>query len=273
MGNIRPKKSLGQNFLTDRNIAGKIVDALGAAPQSVIVEIGPGTGALTGLLASAGAKVYAIEIDKDAFGELASKYPQDKFGNLELINADFMNFKLSDIYKIHEKKLLIIGNIPYNLSAPIFFKLFENAGMISRAVLMIQKEVAQRFTAPAKTKQYGILTLAAGIAGITKKEFDVSPNCFFPKPKVTSTVISIDFHDEFDNESFRDIMAVVKSAFNQRRKKLRNALRNLIETKLKINIDEFIKLTDSDVSVLFGKRAEELTLDDYKKLTNEIKAF
>ena len=250
---IAPKKSLGQNFLTDKNISRKIVAAIAPTAGDFILEIGPGTGALTELLAETEARILAVEIDKRAVEVLQSKFAQKE--NLRIVHEDFskFDFRVADEFASGER-LKVAGNIPYYLTSEIIFRLIENSSKISRVVLMIQKEVAQRLVAQPRTKDYGILTVAIGLCARAKILFDVPPSCFFPRPKVTSSVIEITFKRGEENLFDNGLMRFVRAAFNQRRKTLSNSL------------SAYSVRECPEFAEYLNKRAEELTFDEFHRL-------
>jgi 16S rRNA (adenine1518-N6/adenine1519-N6)-dimethyltransferase len=263
---IRPKKSLGQNFLVDKNIAIKTVNALDINTEDSVIEIGPGTGTLTELLLTKSPKLTAIELDQRAYDVLTEKFPSENFPDFKLINDDIRNFNFAIQYSelSDNHKFKVIGNIPYYITADILFQLFENCNYISHAILTIQKEVAQRIIAKPSTKEYGILTIAAELSCKAKILFHVPGSCFYPPPNVTSSVILLDFNkDNFNISQFKSTMIIVKKAFNQRRKMLSNAIKDFIEShELGTEADE--KFIDS----IKTKRAEELTSFDFLRLNN-----
>ena len=276
---LKPKKSLSQNFLIDENISRKIVNLLDCKENENVIEIGPGTGSLTQYLLKYNINLTSVEIDKEAFEILLTKFNKIEFNNFNLINKDFLKISIKDIFdKINSelindnnknpKKIKIIGNLPYHISSEIFFKILENSFFIENAVLMLQKEVAQRLIAKTKTKEYGILTVAINLLGKIQKKFDVSPTCFYPQPKVTSTIVELNFdHPKVNIEEFIRIMVLVRAAFNQRRKKLKNALENYLIKYLKPIQIKLILNED-----VFAKRAEELSAEDFISLYNLIKS-
>ncbi len=271
---IAPKKSLGQNFLIDKNISNKIVNLLKAENNDILLEIGPGTGALTSLLLEKEVKLYAIEYDARAVETLSVLFPQELFPNFSLIHQDILKFDFNNLFQRTGKKLKIIGNIPYYLSSEILFYLYSNSKIIEKAVIMLQKEFAERLVAAPRTKEYGILTVANELVANSKLCFNVSNSCFFPKPKVTSSVVEINFiENQLGNKEFNLIMKVVKAAFNQRRKTMRNSLRQFFETEIKFNIDDFINLIDEEIREYFTKRPEELTKDQFIKLSSLIYSY
>jgi 16S rRNA (adenine1518-N6/adenine1519-N6)-dimethyltransferase len=263
---IRPKKSLGQNFLIDKNIAAKTVNALDINPEDSVIEIGPGTGTLTELILSKSANLTAIELDLRAYNLLIEKFPVEKFPGFKLINDDIRNFSFSNEFTEFSKtrKFKVLGNIPYYITADILFQLFENCSYISQAVLTIQKEVAQRIVAKPSSKEYGILTVASELCSKAKILFHVPGSCFYPPPNVTSSVILFDFNKEnFNISQFKSTMVIVKKAFNQRRKMLSNAIKDFIDNhSVTSDIDE--QFVDS----IRTKRAEELTSGDFQRLND-----
>ena len=266
---ITPRKSLGQNFLTDKNIINKTVDALNIQDGDTVFEIGPGEGALTEKLVDQAESFFAIELDERACELLSEKFAGIEHFNL--IHKDFLKFDFKKTIDdanidISKKKIRILGNIPYYISGRIFFKLFENAKYLERAVITIQKEVAQRIVANPSSKEYGILSVLGQIVGKPHLDFDVSPNCFFPKPKVTSSVVSMDFYDENPiGDHFPEFAYLVKTTFNKRRKKISNSIKTILIER-DINIEELPK----PVLDLLDKRAEHLSKEDYVLLFNEL---
>jgi 16S rRNA (adenine1518-N6/adenine1519-N6)-dimethyltransferase len=266
---IAPKKSLGQNFLTDKNIISKTVAELNLQSDDFVLEIGPGEGALTEYILAKTSNLLAVELDQRACEVLKQRFSNLPNGELQIVNIDFLNFNFKDNLpdNFRGKRIKILGNIPYYISGRIFFKLFENAEYISRAVITVQKEVAERIVAKPKTKEYGILSVLASLTGKPKKAFDVSSHCFYPRPNVTSAVLTMNFFEpEQLPADFKMIADIVKAAFNQRRKMLSNSFKNYFEANLYES--ELI----SEINELYGhKRAEELTIDDYVKIYSIIK--
>lgn len=250
---IRPLKRFGQNFLQDQNILRNIVDEINPQPDDLIIEIGPGQGALTEKLLEKNLNLIAIEIDNRSVDELKTK-----FLNLNVIQSDFLDINLRSFITNDQKKLRVIGNIPYNITSPILFKLFGNNTLIQDAVFMVQLEVAKRITAKTGSKEYGILSALINYYGEARLAFKVSPNVFYPKPNVHSAVVHINFNqlrnDQKFNETFKQI---VKSSFGNRRKTLKNSLSNSI----------FAAIDFSNCDVDLSLRAEQLELNDFIKLT------
>lgn len=255
MGNVRPKKFLGQHFLTDLGIAEDIVNALthkGSYPT--LLEIGPGMGVLTDFLLKKNQfQTYMIDIDRDAIKYLMEKYPDhaDK-----IISGDFLKMNLNDLF---EDKIGIIGNFPYNISSQIFFKMLDNRNQVEELVGMLQKEVADRIVSGPGNKTYGILSVLLQAFYEIEYLFTVEAHVFNPPPKVRSAVIRLTRNKVeslgCDEALFR---TVVKQGFQNRRKTLRNALK-------RINLTEQIR----NLPVL-DKRAEQLSVSEFIDLTKKI---
>jgi 16S rRNA (adenine1518-N6/adenine1519-N6)-dimethyltransferase len=254
---VRAKKHLGQHFLTDKNIAAKIVDSLRPEGRfGHVLEVGPGMGVLSDfLLQKAEYETSLIDIDTESYDFLKKKYPQ--LGT-RLINADFLEL---DFKSIFPESFAIIGNFPYNISSQILFKVLDNRQQVVEVVGMFQKEVAERCAAKPGSKEYGILSVFLQAYYKVEYLFTVKAGVFNPPPKVLSAVIRLTRNDkqtlDCDEKLFWQI---VKAGFNQRRKTLRNAISSLINKE---------KLTDEPVLDL---RAERLSVEDFVKLTNQVSA-
>ena len=219
--NVRPKKSLGQHFLNDANIARKIAESIEGTPDMVL-EIGPGMGILTRFLHDKHADFKVVEIDKESVEYLISNLllPADR-----IISDDFLKIDLSAIIN---KPCCIIGNFPYNISSQIFFKVLEHRHHVNQTVCMIQKEVAERIAAPSGSKTYGILSVLLQAFFDIKYLFTVHEHVFVPPPKVKSAVIRLTRNATSKLDCNEELFfKVVKTAFNQRRKTLRNSLRSM----------------------------------------------
>ena len=252
MNHKYPVKRFGQNYLRDENIIGKIISEISPKSNDLIIEIGPGEGAITSKLIEKADNLIAIEIDKRNVEVLTAKFPK-----LNLISGDFLKLDLSKIFNKNGKKLRIVGNIPYNITSPIIFKMIENKNIIHDSVLMVQHEVAQRITAKSGGKEYGILSVITQNFTDVKLCFKVSPNVFNPRPKVYSAVIHLFFkenlNDRKDDEVF---IKIVKAAFGNRRKMLYNSLKNSIFGHLNFN----------DTGIDLSLRAEKLSIEDFRTL-------
>lgn len=253
MNSIRPLKRFGQNYLKDPNILNKIVEEINPLEGDNIIEIGAGTGTLTGRIYERLKSFSAVEIDKRVTEDLKSKYPEVNF-----IIDDFLKIDLNGFIQNTDNKLRIAGNIPYNLTSPIIFKLIGNNTIVKDAVLMVQYEVARRMTAKQGTKDYGILSVILNFFTKTKIAFRVSANAFYPKPKVESAVVHLEFRETGKPENFNKVFIdVVKASFGNRRKMLRNSLSNSI----------FAKINFSESGIDLSKRAEQLSLNEFISLT------
>jgi len=255
MSIVKAKKHLGQHFLTDKNIAGKIVDSLKLTGQYCqVLEVGPGMGILSDfLIQKTEYETYLIDIDTESYQFLQKKYPQ--LGS-RLINADFLEM---DFKSVFADRFAIIGNFPYNISSQILFKVLDNRQQVIEVVGMFQKEVAERCTAKPGSKEYGILSVFLQAYYKVEYLFTVKAGVFNPPPKVLSAVIRLTRNEteqlDCDEKLF---WQVVKAGFNQRRKTLRNAVSAVIP-KDRIPEDTLLDL-----------RAERLSVADFVRLTNMV---
>ncbi len=250
---VRAKKRLGQHFLQDENIAKEIAGTLEHTTKKAL-EIGPGMGSLTKyLLKDWGNDLWVSEVDNESVEYLNTHYPELK---PNIIYGDFLQLDLTTNFG--KEEISLIGNFPYNISSQILFKALDNKDMIVQIVGMFQKEVGKRICSPPGNRDYGILSVLIQAYYETEYLFDVAPECFIPPPAVNSGVIKLKRKTNAtigcDEVLFKK---VIKTAFNQRRKKLSNALSGLIDSK-KINPD------------IGHKRAEQLSWEDFEALTNVI---
>lgn len=253
MTEVKAKKFLGQHFLTDENIAAKIVESLSPDTQRVL-EIGPGMGVLTKYLISrANTDFHVVEIDRESVAYLQGHYP-----TLDVIEGDFLKYDLTTLF--HDS-FSIIGNFPYNISSQILFKVYDNREKVTEVVGMFQKEVAERVAAGPGSKTYGILSVLLSAFYDIEYLFTVHEHVFNPPPKVKSAVIRLRRnnvnHLECDEKLF---VQVVKAGFNQRRKTLRNALR-----QLNLPLDNIGEDT-------VAKRAEQLSVEQFIEITKNIQS-
>ena len=259
-GYIKPKKQLGQHFLKDKNIARKTVDVfLEKFPAGHVAEIGPGKGMLTEfLLQNAQIHITAIELDKECIPYLNTHFAA--YGNLQVLEADFLRVHPDTIAP---GEFAVVGNFPYNISTQIVFKVLEWKDRIPVFCGMFQKEVAERICAPHGKKDYGILSVLAQTYYHTEYLFTVSEEVFNPPPKVKSAVMRMVRKENFElpvPEKF--LTEVVKAAFNQRRKMLRNGLHQFLPT-------------DKDTSAIpfLDKRVEQLSVPDFWHLAEKLYAL
>jgi len=259
----KPKKSLGQHFLWDRNIAKKIIEALQIRSDDVILEIGPGRGILTELLMDYQISFYlGVEIDRNLVALVENRIKEKGLPNFRVLHKDFLDFKVDEIEHISDGKIKVVGNIPYRLTSAILFKILDNRDCFSSCVLMLQKEVVERIVSPPASKNYGILSVLIQLFADVEHLFDVSSNCFVPKPKVESSVIRINFkHNLSYNNKYEPLKSIVKQAFNQRRKKLFNSLFKHYQ----INPSE---LDESEVRNFVNLRAEQLSPMQFLEICN-----
>ncbi|MBR3617366.1 MAG: 16S rRNA (adenine(1518)-N(6)/adenine(1519)-N(6))-dimethyltransferase RsmA [Acholeplasmatales bacterium] len=260
------KKKFGQNFLTDQNILSNIVSASECNKDSLVIEIGPGLGALTELLCESAGFVLAYEIDKDLIPVLNKNLNQ--FDNYEIINKDILEVDInSDIekYKKDYKNIILVANLPYYITTPIILGLLSKTNLIKRYVMMMQVEVADRICGKPKTKDYNALSIAIGYRALASKCFNVSRKVFIPEPNVDSAVIKLDLYDNppykaKDEELF---FTLIREAFSQRRKTLINNLSNNYAKELILKmLDEF--------NIKSNVRSEELTIANFVDFSNFI---
>lgn len=255
------EKKLGQNFLVDPSSARMIVSSAGIEPEDTVLEVGAGLGALTIEAARKAGKVLAVEKDKALVPMLEKEIEMSGVDNVEVVPGDVLTL---DIEKLAgSKELVILGNLPYNISSQVLFMLVENRHAVKRAVLMFQKELAQRITARPGETNYSRLSAVMNYCSETKKTADLKPDLFFPKPDVSSRVISVSFFPPtIAREKEALLFRIIKAAFSKRRKTLRNALAG---TELNIDKQKAEKwLTDSGISP--ERRAQTLTTGEFVAL-------
>ena len=250
---VRAKKSLGQHFLKDEGIARRIADSLELSERTPVLEIGPGMGVLTKyLINNSNADFTVVEIDKESVAYLNEHYPE-----LRVIDGDFLKMRLDQVYP---DGLCVIGNFPYNISSQIFFKVLEYRDLVPQVVGMIQKEVAERLAEPPGSRTYGIFSVLLQAYYDIEYLFTVDENVFAPPPKVKSAVIRLKRNSrkslDCDEKLF---FTVVKTAFNQRRKQLRNSLKPLLPKK-----------DDEAEPKILDYRPEQLGVEDFVELTNYV---
>ncbi|MBA3899232.1 MAG: 16S rRNA (adenine(1518)-N(6)/adenine(1519)-N(6))-dimethyltransferase RsmA [Bacteroidetes bacterium] len=253
---VRAKKHLGQHFLNDEAIAQNIVESLSIKGYSKVLEIGPGMGVLTKyLVKKPELDLSVIEIDRDSIAYIESHFPELKG---KIISGDFLKFPLNEYFS---EPFAIIGNFPYNISSQILFSILEHRDKIPEMVGMFQKEVAERIAAPPKNKTCGILSILIQAFYDVEYLFTVDEHVFTPPPRVKSAVLRIRRNSRFDDKlDSKLFFTVVKTGFNQRRKTLRNSLKPVLP----------IDTTEIEATGFLSKRAEELSVEDFMKLTELI---
>ncbi len=249
-------KRFGQNFLHDQTVLNRIVSAIDLKGKNII-EIGPGKGALTKLMLEQANELVAFEVDYNLSAFLEEEFQQDiKNKKLILINDDFLKIDLSK-YKGYS----IVSNIPYNITTPILFKIFENSQNFDDVILMVQKEVAERISAKPGTTNYGKLTISTANFAEAKKLFDISPKSFYPAPKVTSSIIHLKMLDNKWNAEEEEFLLFIKMCFAMRRKTLINNLK--VQKNYDINkVQSFYTTQNLNADI----RPQTLTLEEYKEL-------
>ncbi len=258
---LRPRRALGQNFLRDDRIARKIVDAVHPGPGDVVLEIGPGEGALTKHLVASGATLVLVELDERAVTRMRKLY--DGSG-VKVLHQDVLTVDLDALAEsMSTERLRVVGNIPYYITSPILFHVLDNRRRVRDLTMMVQKEVARRLAAVPQTKAYGILSVFCQLFADVEILFDVQPGSFHPRPEVTSSVVRLAMLDgpryALRNEQF--FRGMVRSVFGKRRKTLRNALRYFLDDEPAAAV--------TDTSIL-QRRPEDLTLEETVELSNAL---
>ena len=255
---IRPHKRLGQHFLIDADVIQRMVTAAAIHPEDNVLEIGAGLGALSEILVKEAGRLILVEMDATLAERLATRFTHD--GHVRMIAADFLRLDLKDTFR--EQSLKVVASLPYNAATPILFRLLNHRTQFPQATVMLQREVAERIMASPGTKAYGVLSVLIQLHATTESVCSVEPRSFFPAPRVHSQVIKLIFHKEprvavTDESLFRQI---VKAAFNQRRKTLRNALRGVGGTDL--------EAIGQRAGIDLQRRGETLSLEAFARLTN-----
>jgi 16S rRNA (adenine1518-N6/adenine1519-N6)-dimethyltransferase len=261
---LRPRKRFGQHFLCDAGVIARIVDAVHAEPAPAVLEIGPGLGALTDSLARAGGPLYLIELDRDLAGRLRERHAAD--AHVRVIEGDVLEVPLEQI--VTEPTATAVGNLPYNVSTPILFRLLALRHRFPRAVLMLQREVAMRLAARPGTRESGVLAISVQTWARVRVLFRVRPGSFLPPPRVESAVVELVWSAaprvEIGDPAVHT--AVVRAAFGQRRKMLRNALATL---ELPV---EVVEAALEEAGIDPRARAETLDLAAFGRLACALRA-
>jgi len=267
MGTMRAKKALGQNFLVDGNVLANIVKAADISPEDMVLEVGPGRGALTARLAEAAARVVAVEYDRDLVPLLRNELC--RYQSLEIINSDILRLDLQEAlgYSAGDK-WKVVANLPYNISSQILFRFIEERAMFSELLLMLQKEVGERLLAPPSCKDYGVLTVFCRLYFDVERVLAVKPASFRPVPRVDSVVLRFRVlgkpRVEVGDESL--FRRVVKASFAQRRKTLLNCLKGMDASADEAGLRRALESAGIDPR----RRGETLSLDDFALLTKHI---
>jgi len=263
---IRPVKRLGQSFLVDNNITSRIVDASKIGRDDTVVEIGAGLGTMTSMIAERAKKVVALEIDPKLVNVLNEELKE--ISNIEIIHTDVLRYDFSSPLG-GSGKIKVIGNIPYNISSQILFRLIEFRDHISSATLMFQKEVADRITASPGTKEYGILSVIIPMYAVLSTIMAVPSSCFHPKPKVDSAVLKMDMREEplYPLDNYDIFLKTVKVAFSKRRKTLTNNLKDM-DTVCSMGMNVSSLLVEAGIDG--RRRGETLTVEEFGRLAETI---
>jgi len=251
------RKRFGQNFLHDQQIIDRIIREISPKSGEHLLEIGPGQGALTKQLARSGARLDCVELDRDLAEHLRHQYRD--YENVQIHQQDILKFDIGEI--ANNKPIRIVGNLPYNISTPVLFHLLKYSGQISDMSFMLQLEVVERMSAGVGDKNYGRLSLMLQYYCTTEKLFTVPPQAFNPQPKVNSAIVRLSPHSvlPLPARDVESLKLVVRTAFNQRRKTLKNSLKTLIS-------DE----TLTDLAIDSSLRPENFSLADYVKISDAI---
>jgi 16S rRNA (adenine1518-N6/adenine1519-N6)-dimethyltransferase len=254
----RPHKKFGQHFLVDSTVVSRMVQAADIRPTDAVLEIGPGLGVLSELLAGVAGRLSLVEVDTVLADRLRTRFAQHDL--VHIINADFLDLDLAATFT--ETPRRVVASLPYNVATPILFRLLEHRRQFPTATVMLQKEVAERLSAQAGTKEYGALSVMIQLYATVTKVFTVQPGSFFPAPKVQSQVVNLIFQDSprvavRERKIFR---RVVKAAFGQRRKTLRNALKAVGYSEL--------EALSTRSGIDFQRRGETLSLEEFAILAN-----
>lgn len=268
---LRPKKQLGQNFLADPSIPRMIVDRAGISAEEIVLEIGAGLGALTVPAARAAKRVYAVETDRGLIDLLQTELLLYKADNVTVLTQDILRFDLADFVRREgiDRPLVVIGNLPYHISSQIVVRLIDGRRWVDRAAMMFQKELARRFMAKPGGRDYGRLSVMLAYCAEVRSLAEVRADLFFPKPKIDSEVIEVRFRKTLENPASDEafLFQVVKAAFGQRRKTLRNALAG---SELRI-APEAAGLALDAAGIDAARRAETLSVAEFVALSHALK--
>lgn len=261
---FRPRKRLGQNFLVHERVLDAIVDLLDLKTDDLVLEIGPGLGALTRRLVDRAAGVWAVEVDHLLIRRLQQS---DLNANrkFHLVSGDILKVPLAEI--LPKKKIKLIGNLPYSISTPVLFRVLESRDYFSSMVLMVQKEVADRIASAPGTKNYGTLSVWCQIHGQVTKKLQVAPEAFFPQPKVRSTVLKMELYPQprVPPEEMPVLRGLLRAAFGQRRKTLGNVIGKWLKSR-RDEVEEFLGSQSIDPQ----RRGETLSIENFIDLTHAL---
>lgn len=262
----KPKKGLAQHFLTDAGAVHRIVEAACAGADDLVVEIGPGRGALTGRLLAESARVIGIERDEALCGFLRSRFGSE----LHLRNQDVLTIDFHELIRAEGfERAVLVGNLPYNITGSVLRRILESRCRFKRAVLTVQREVARRMVAAPGSTDYGILSIAVQLVSRPRRLFDLSPDVFLPAPRVVSSVMRLDFQGEapyrIQDEDF--FFRVVRTAFAQRRKMLKNTLRGIVNGR-----SAALERAGAAAAVDFRLRPEAISIPQFERICRALRA-
>jgi len=272
---LRPKKNLGQNFLMDKNICKLIVEKSNLNPEDCVLEIGPGMGALTFQIADAVKSVYAVEYDSNMFDLLNAYIDSEQIANISCIHEDFLRLNLTNIYnqvfsnylkQNQQPQFIAMGNLPYNISSQIIIKLIKNRWLFKKAIVMLQKEMAQRIISMPNSRDYGRLSVVSQYCAAIHPLITIPGHVFYPKVNIDSQVIMFDFfsHPPFEAKDELLFFQVIKAAFGQRRKTIKNSLFGSALPYSKDMIESILHQANIDIV----RRAETLSVQEFVHLSN-----
>ncbi|MFP5214207.1 MAG: 16S rRNA (adenine(1518)-N(6)/adenine(1519)-N(6))-dimethyltransferase RsmA, partial [Acidobacteriota bacterium] len=260
----RPKKSFGQNFLIQPKTAENIVKAAELDPSEVAIEVGPGLGALTRFILPEVRRLHLVELDRDMIGYLKESVSEFDC-EVTIHQKDVLHFDFEAISRSEGQPLVLLGNLPYNISSPLVFRLLEARSIIKRAVFMVQKEVGERFAAAPGGGEYGVLSVLLGVYARVSRLYAVGPGQFYPPPKVDSLVVRIDFEPAIeDAPPFPFLRSLVNAAFQQRRKTLQNSLRGFVKNA------ELLERVLSQNGIDPKRRPETLSPEEFSRLASDL---
>jgi 16S rRNA (adenine1518-N6/adenine1519-N6)-dimethyltransferase len=262
---LAPSKQRGQNFLSDPNVVRKVVSAAALSPRDIVIEIGPGFGALTFGLSEAALHVVAVELDGGIVRAFREEYG-DQTG-ITLVEGDILDFDISAAADSHGvDKLVVVGNIPYSVTSPLVRRLIDERDRVARCLLMVQSEVGERIASEPGDSDYSGLSVVTRYHARVRRLFTVKRTCFHPKPKVDSGVIEIVFEGDLDRKSDPETFeAVVRAAFGKRRKMLRQSLGDLIDDR-GLTADVLSSASGVDLS----RRGETLSVEEFDLLASAL---
>lgn len=266
--NVSAKKQLGQNFLADPSVSQKIIERAGITPEDIVLEIGPGLGALTLPLSSISKKVYAVETDSRIIPILQDELTHRHIKNVSVMHQSILDTDISQIAKQAHRTIIVVGNLPYNISSQILVLLINSRRHISRAVLMFQKELSLRIQAKPGCRDYSRLSVMLQYCADIRTVTTVKASAFFPQPKIDSEVLGIEFKQKipFQAASEPFLFNVIKAAFGQRRKTLKNSLAG---SALPLDAHTAAKaLTECRIDP--ARRAETLTVEEFVRLADTL---